>query len=50
MKVRPSKTDVRFSLKVLQMDRAESNRPVWTNRATISSAEALPADRQTRES
>ena len=42
LKVKPSKTDVRFSLKVWQTDRAESKSPVWTNRDTISTADALP--------
>ena len=47
LKARPSKTGVRLSLKVWQRDRAESNSPVWTSKATISTADALPAERET---
>jgi hypothetical protein len=42
LKAKPSKMGVRESLKVWQSDRAESNRPAWTSRATISPADALP--------
>ena len=42
MKAKPSKMGVRESLKVWQSDRALSNSPAWTSRATISTADALP--------
>lgn len=45
LKVKPSKTDVRLSLNVWQTDRAESKSPVWTSKATISTADALPAQK-----